>query len=85
MIYIHILRRERVLIEEYTITNKTLGYIGRQLNRSKSTIHYERQRVSPYNALQAQVDYDNKRENCGCKRQVNLEDITHILIHLKKG
>lgn len=85
MSYTHILPRERILIEEYTIANKTLGYIARQLKRSKSTIHYELQRVSPYNALQAQVDYDSKRENCGCKLQVNLKDITHILVHLKKG
>lgn len=85
MSYAHILPRERILIEEYRNTGKSLGYIARQLNRSKSTISYELGRVQPYNALQAQIDYDNKRKNCGCKRSVNLDDVTHILIHLKKG
>ncbi len=85
MSYAHILPRERILIEEYIIAGKSLGYIAQQLKRSKSTVHYEVARVSPYNALQAQLDYDTKRKNCGSKRKVNLDDITHILVHLKKG
>ncbi|MFD1926501.1 helix-turn-helix domain-containing protein [Sporosarcina siberiensis] len=85
MSYVHILPQERVLIEEYRIAGKSLCYTARQLNRSKSTIKYELDRVYPYNALQAQLDYDTKRQNCGCKRSVNLDDITHILVHLKKG
>ena len=85
MSYAHILPRERVLIEEYVIAGMSLSYIAQQLKRSKSTIHYELGRIHPYNALQAQVDYDSKRKNCGCKRLVNLDDVTHILVHLKKG
>lgn len=41
-------------------------------------------RVCPYNPLQAQMDYESKRENCGCKCTVYLDDINHILVHLKK-
>jgi len=85
MSYTHILPRERVLIEEYRLAGKSLSYIARQLKRSKSTINYELNRVYPYNALQAQMDYESKRENCGCKCVINLDDITHILVHLKKG
>ena len=85
MSYAHILPRERVIIEEYVIAGKSLSYIAQQLKRSKSTIHYELGRVNPYNALQAQMDYDNKRKNCGCKRMVNLDDVNLILVHLKKG
>ncbi|VDG98078.1 Transposase and inactivated derivatives, IS30 family [Lysinibacillus sphaericus] len=85
MSYAHILPRERVLIEEYIIAGMSLSYIAQQLKRSKSTIHYELGRIQPYNALQAQVDYDSKRKNCGCKRLVNLDDVTHILVQLKKG
>lgn len=85
MSYTHILPQERVLIEEYKLAEKSLSYIARQLKRSKSTIKYELDRVCPYNALQAQMDYESKRENCGCKCTVYLDDINHILVHLKKG
>lgn len=85
MSYTHIIPQERVLIEEYKLAGKSLSYIAKQLKRSKSTIKYELDRVSPYNALQAQLDYDAKRENCGRKIIVDLDDITHILVHLKKG
>ena len=85
MSYTHIIPQERVLIEEYKLAGKSLSYIAKQLKRSKSTIKYELDRVFPYNALQAQLDYDAKRENCGRKIIVDLDDITHILVHLKKG
>lgn len=85
MSYEHILPRERVLIEEYRIAGKSIGYIAQQVDRSKSTIKYELDRVFPYNALRAQLDYENKRKNCGCKRSVDLDDIQHILDHLKMG
>jgi len=67
------------------MNGKSLFYIARQLNRSKSTINYELGRVSPYTAIQAQIDYETKRESCGCKRALYLEAIDHILSHLKKG
>ncbi|WP_338653159.1 IS30 family transposase [Sporosarcina psychrophila] len=85
MSYTHILPRERVLIEEYMLAGKSLSYIAKQLNRSKSTIKYELDRCCPYNALQAQKDYETKREKCGCKSIVDLDDIKHILVRLKRG
>jgi IS30 family transposase len=85
MSYRHIVTQERVLIEAYKLNGKSLSYIARQLNRSKSTINYELARVAPYTALEAQIDYETKRENCGCKRSLNLEAIDHILTHLKMG
>lgn len=85
MNYTHIIPQERVLIEEYKLTGKPLSYIGKQLKRCKSTIKYELDFVSPYNALQTQLDSDIKRERYGCKIVVDLEDISHILHHLKKG
>ncbi|HLG27404.1 MAG TPA: helix-turn-helix domain-containing protein [Paenisporosarcina sp.] len=85
MSYKHIVAQERVFIEAYTLSGKSLSYIARQLKRSKSTINYELARVSPYTAFQAQIDYETKRENCGCKRSLYLEAIDHILTHLKLG
>jgi len=82
--YKHIVAQQRV-IKAYTLNGKSLSYIARQLNRSKSTINYELARVSPYTAIQAQIDYPTKRENCGCKRSLYLEAIDHILTHLKLG
>jgi IS30 family transposase len=83
--YKHIVAQERVFIEAYILNGKSLSYIAKQLNRSKSTINYELERVSPYTAIQAQIDYETKRENCGCKRSLYLESIDHILTHLKLG
>jgi IS30 family transposase len=87
MSYNHIVtqERERVFIEAYILNGKSLCYIARQLNRSKSTINYELARVSPYTAIEAQIDYETKRENCGCKRSIYLEAINHVLTHLKMG
>ncbi|TYS12698.1 helix-turn-helix domain-containing protein, partial [Rossellomorea vietnamensis] len=61
MSYTHIVPQERVLIESYCLEKKSLSYIASQLKRSKSTINYELKRCKPYNALQAQLDYDAKR------------------------
>ncbi|WP_298824719.1 IS30 family transposase [uncultured Planococcus sp.] len=83
MSYAHIVTRERVLIESYCLEKKSLSFIATQLKRSKSTINYELKRCKPYNALLAQFDYDAKRENCGCRRSVNQEDIDYILSKLK--
>ena len=85
MSYTHIVTRERVLIESYCLLNKSLSYIAAQLKRSKSTINYELQRCQPYNALLAQADYDAKRENCGCRRSVDQQDVDYILSKLKLG
>jgi IS30 family transposase len=85
MSYSHIVTQERVLIEVYTLNGLSISYIAKQLKRSKSTIHYELSRVSPYTALEAQIDYETKRENSGCKRSLYLEAIDHILTHLKLG
>jgi IS30 family transposase len=85
MSYRHIVTQERVLIEAYTLSGKSLSYIARQLKRSKSTIHYELARVSPYAALEAQIDYESKRDNCGCKRALYIEGIDYILTHLMMG
>ncbi|MGD6968390.1 IS30 family transposase [Rossellomorea vietnamensis] len=85
MSYTHIVPQERVLIESYCLEKKSLSYIAAQLKRSKSTIHYELKRCKPYNALQAQLDYDAKRENCGSRRTVDQKDVDYILSKLKLG
>lgn len=68
MSHAQIATRERVVIESYCLEDKSLSYIAKKLKRSKSTISYELKRCKPYNALLAQLDYDTKRENCGCRR-----------------
>lgn len=85
MSYAHIVPRERVVIESYCLEQKSLSYIATKLKRSKSTINYELKRCQPYNALLAQADYDIKRENCGCRRSVDQEDVDYILSKLKLG
>ena len=85
MSYHHIVTQERIFIEAYILDGKSLSYIARQLNRSKSTINYELARVVPYTAITAQFDYETKRENCGCKRSLYFDEIEYILTHLKLG
>lgn len=85
MSYHHIVTQERIFIEAYILDGKSLSYIARQLNRSKSTINYELARIVPYSAIAAQFDYENKRENCGCKRSLYFDEIDYILTHLKLG
>lgn len=61
MSYGQIVPRERVLIEEYVLANKSLSYIAKQSGWSKSTISYELDRCGPYTAAGAQLDYETER------------------------
>ena len=85
MSYAHTVPRERVVIESYCLEKKSLSFIAGQMKRSKGTIHYELKRCQPYNALLAQLDYEAKRENGGCRRSVDPEDVDYILSKLKLG
>ncbi|WKA52661.1 helix-turn-helix domain-containing protein [Planococcus liqunii] len=64
---------------------KSLSYIASKLKRSKSTIYYELKHCQPYNTFTAQLDYVSKRDNCGCRRPINQEDVDYILSKLKLG
>ncbi|WP_456299479.1 IS30 family transposase [Planococcus lenghuensis] len=85
MSYAHIVTRERVLIEEYILADKSLSYIARQMKRSKSTIKYELDRCAPYTAAEAQRDYETKRKNCGLKPTADMEIIRHVTERQEKG
>ncbi|MGE6415956.1 helix-turn-helix domain-containing protein [Planococcus kocurii] len=58
----HMILRERVRIECYCLKEKSLSYIAKQLERSKSTIHYEVKRCKLCDALLAQADYEARPE-----------------------
>ncbi|KAA0954732.1 helix-turn-helix domain-containing protein [Planococcus sp. ANT_H30] len=49
-------------IECYCLKEKSLSYIAKQLERSKSTIHYEVKRCKLCDALLAQADYEARPE-----------------------
>ncbi|WP_151897503.1 hypothetical protein [Planococcus faecalis] len=71
--------REGVRIECYCLKEKLLSYIAKQLERSKSTLHYEVKRYKLCHALLAQADYKARRD----RQSVNQEDVDYNLSKLK--
>lgn len=56
---------DRSAIEKLVNLGHSLQEIADTMGVSKSTIHYERQRVKPYQAQLAEQDAPTKRQYCG--------------------